>query len=119
MFPFFVDASRLPISLAGDELCRGCAPRDGQTEISVEKPIASENRTPSLWASRGFVDAVQEVDAVFPFLLCEPDLTGEGMQVGHQRLVMTSRSRPSPFDMATSTAGVRCSWRSIIMRRAF
>ena len=31
MFPFFVDASRLPIPLAGDELCRGCAPRDGQT----------------------------------------------------------------------------------------
>lgn len=31
MFPFFVDASRLPIPLAGDELCRGDAPRDGQT----------------------------------------------------------------------------------------
>lgn len=33
---------------------------------------------------RGFADAIKEVDAVFPFLLCELDLTREGMQMGNQ-----------------------------------
>jgi hypothetical protein len=49
-------------------------------QTGVEKPIAPENRTPlRVGTVRGFADAVKEVDAAFLFLLCEPDLTGEGM----------------------------------------
>jgi hypothetical protein len=83
-------------------------------QTGVEKPIAPENRTrPSLWAP--CVSSPMRLRKLMP---CS--YSSSVSQTSRQkacrwatRPVMTSRSHPSPFDIATSTAGVTSSWRSI------
>jgi hypothetical protein len=56
---------------------------------------------------RGFANTVKEVDAVFPFLLCEPDLTGKGMQVGNQAGNDLSKPTWPPAQRALDLLGDR------------